>query len=70
MKSSMCTNIERLNQLCKGTLTIIHYTTWEIASYGDNTPLCGSSCVRAVNLNKGIDRAISIALKTESEELK
>jgi len=31
--------ITKLNEVCDGTLDIVHHNQWEIHSYGDNTPL-------------------------------
>ena len=31
--------IEQLNEACGETLSIIYYTSWQVSSYGNETPL-------------------------------
>ena len=64
--------IEELNKFCDGTLNIIHFTNWEVISYGKGTffelrPTEERKRIRATTFRKVVNLAYAEKKKEERE---
>jgi hypothetical protein len=65
---TLAKKIDELNRILKGNTTIVHYTRWDVGSYGKGLPLGPGSHVENESVEAAVDMALSIATEWEERQ--